>query len=349
MRRAAVLLVALSLSFAAPARATTTATTSNPFARRVGFTQGSPLLWEPPAQQATDLDGMVRAGAHWVEADIDWPSTEPQRGTFNWSAPDRLIAAARARGLQVMGAIVYTPVWARPTNTTDKTPPTNAADYGAFAHAVAARYAPLGVHDWQVWNEPNVQMFWAPGPQPARFVELLRAAHTAIHAVDRQAVVIAGGLAPAADVGHASESPLRFLADLYHFGAHGQFDALALHPYSFPYAPTTAAAWNPFFLLPWFHLVMAVHGDGAKAIWGTEVGFGTGHDGQSVSEAVQAQRVVQVVVAWQHWSFTGPLFFYDYRDLDATNPQTFDHMGLVRSDGTPKPAYRVLQFLLHAH
>lgn len=317
------------------------AATPNPFGARVGFTQGSSLLWEPGNELARDLDGIVATGARWVAVDFDWPSAEPQRGFFDWSHIDRVVDAARARHLSVLALAVYTPAWARPDGTTDKTPPDDPNDYGAFVGAAAARYAPKGVHAWQIWNEPNVADFWQPFPDPARFAQLVIAGGDAIHAVDPHATVVAGGLAPAANVYGDSLAPGTFLEDTYTYGAGGHFDALGMHPYSFPAAPMAPAVWNPFFMLPWTHLLMEQHGDGAKRIWATEVGFGTGADGQSVSEATQAQRVGQLLAAWRQLPFAGVMLLYNYRDLGTTS-SVWDHMGLVRTNGRAKPAFGVL-------
>lgn len=323
-------------------------TAPSPVASRVGFSQGSALLWESDAEQIADLDGMRNAGAKWVAADFDWPSTEQVRGQFWWGATDRVVQRARARGLNVMAALVYTPTWARPAGTTDKTPPTDANDIVAFATAAARRYAPLGVHAYQIWNEPNVRMFWESGPDPTRYTALLRAASRAIKSVDPFATVIAAGLAPAADVAGESIAPFRFLSDMYAAGAAGSFDALGLHPYSFPYSPATPGAWNPFQLLPYYHVLMTLNGDGAKKIWATEVGFGTGRDGTSVNESVQATRLREVVQQWVRWPFTAQLFFYNYRDLDSSSTSVFDNMGIVRENGSVKPAYAALRSVLVA-
>jgi polysaccharide biosynthesis protein PslG len=112
---------------------------------------------------------MVAAGATWLRTDVDWWLTQPHDpSAFNWGPVDRVIHAARARGLRVIGMIGYTPPWARPpaTGTDDKYPPTNVSDYANFARAVAQRYGPLGVKHWEVWNEPNISMFWKPKPNP---------------------------------------------------------------------------------------------------------------------------------------------------------------------------------------
>src|SRR3954462_11483611 len=118
MRRSAVIGLALCLMMgligpqSARATSATRPAAAHPYVRyvsgpsalaaRVGFTQGSPLLWESDAEQAADLDGIVRTGAKWVAADFDWPSAEPVQGQYWWGAIDRLVHNARARRLNVL-------------------------------------------------------------------------------------------------------------------------------------------------------------------------------------------------------------------------------------------------------
>ena len=81
---------------------------------------------------------------------------------------------------------------------------------------------------------------------------------------------------------------------------------------------------------------MVSFGDGAKKIWGTEVGAPTrGPD--SVSETDQALWLREYYDIWNGWAFTGPLFWYTARDTGNANTLE-DSYGLVHHNRTPKPA-----------
>ncbi len=305
-----------------------------------GFSQGSGLLWESVAQQAADLDGMVAAGASWVGADIDWPSIQAGGpNAWNWQPTDRLINAARSRGLQVLATADYTPVWARPANTSDKHAPNDPAQFATFVRAAATRYAANGVHAWQIWNEPNTAAFFQPHPDPQAYAQLLIAGADAIHSADPSAVVMNGGLAPAGNVAGQTIAPNDFLIQMYAAGIGGHVNAISMHPYSFPYSPTTPATWNPFYMLGYTHLIMTAFGDAGLPIWGTEAGFGTGQDAQSLSEAMQAVRMKELVVAWKQLPFAAKLFVYGYRDTLAGSTSVWDNMGMVHRDFSTKPAF----------
>ena len=304
------------------------------------------LTGEPAAKLRRDLDLVASTGAGWVRFDIDWGGAEPSRGRFDWEPVDRIVRAARARHLRILATLAYTPAWARPPGTTGKTPPTDPADYGRFARAAAARYSPRGVHHWELWNEANVTAFWEPRPDPRGYAALLGAGAAGVRAADPSATIVTAGLAPAKDrPDGATLSPRTFLRRLYDAGAAPSFDAVGIHPYTYPDPPLTPGPDNPFATLPETHQVMVDHGDGAKALWGTEYGAPTGTSSRAVSEADQARILRQGYEQWRRWPFAGPLFWYSHRDAgtDADDPE--DNFGLVRQDRRPKPALAAIRAL----
>ena len=310
-----------------------------PVGTRVGFSNGHEILWMSDADLEADLDGMAASGARWLRVDFDWPSVQAGgRDRWNWTHIDRVVRGARARGLRVLAMPAYTPTWARPAGTPDKHPPTDPADYARFVREAVKRYRPLGVRHWEIWNEPNHSMFWHPYPSMSGYARLFKRAANAIHGVDPGATVITGGLAPAANVPGHSVAPATFVAGIYRRGVGPYLDAVGMHPYTFPYAPQYAADWNPFYRLPAIHRIMTRRGDGAKKIWATEVGFGTGSSSRAVSEATQASYARRMVDAWIDYPFAAKIFWYSYRDHGTDRSDVWKNMGLVRRDWDEKPA-----------
>jgi hypothetical protein len=344
---AGVLTLALLPALAAEQSATVSASVARSAAAdtQVGSQQPG-IAWEPAAQMNANLDAMVAAGMTWVRADFFWDSIEQQRGQYSWTATDTFVRAAEARGLHVLAIADYTPSWAR-SGPTNKYPPTNPSDYATFVGALAQHYAPMGVHDWEIWNEPNNAAFWAPKADPLAYTRLLVPANAAIKQADPSATVVTGGLSPAVDNG-TNVAPLSFLEAVYADGGGGSFDAVGYHPYSFPYAPMYAASWNTFYETPAVHTLMAANGDGAKQIWGTEVGFPTGTNASSVSAATQATNISAAITQWTSWSFHGPLIFYTIRDIGTDPTNVDDNMGMLDHSGAPKPGFAAVQQQLAA-
>jgi polysaccharide biosynthesis protein PslG len=307
-----------------------------------GFADGHSLLDHSDRDLARELDGMVAAGATWLRTDVDWWRIQPDGPSdFDWGPVDRVIEAARARGLRVIGMIGYTPPWARPrsTGSSDKYPPTDVSDYANFARAVARRYEPLGVRHWEVWNEPNVSAFWKPKPNPADYTALLKAAYPAIKSADPGATVITAGTSPAIDLPDGSDvMPVTFLEGIYAAGGGGYFDAVAHHPSNYPNLPTKPEADyrdNSFAgIVPKLHETMQAHGDGAKKIWATEMGAPAPYGDITVD--FLAAYIRDAYRAWADWSFVGPLIWYSYRDQGTNPTDVEDHFGVVYENYSAK-------------
>lgn len=169
-----------------------------------------------------------------------------------------------------------------------------------------------------------------------------------IHAADPAATVVTGGTAPVGPrldwvaSGASEMSAWRFTQGIYAAGAAGSFDALGYHPYSLPGGPRVDGTWAPFAQTADLRSLMVANGDGAKAIWGTEVGAPTGTTNISVSEVTQASYARDYATLWSAWSYTGPLFFYSLRDRSNDATSSEDQFGMMRTDYTPKAAYTAL-------
>lgn len=328
----------------APRSDTTTSTTTPPrvftaTGNRAGFAHGYELVHvDGPDDVNADLDAMAATGARWLRAGIDWSFVEGRaRGAYDWTRTDLIVRGARARGLSVVAVATGAPDWALAGRScpANSCPPTALEDYAAFVQVAVTRYMPIGVHAWELWNEPNNAPFWGPRANVAAYTRLLQLTYPAIKAVDPTATVITGGLAQAGDTGR-DLAPLTFLRGIYEHGGKASFDAVGYHPYAFPFPPMAALPYNAFLQTRALHDLMASEGDGAKHIWGTEAGAPTrGTD--SVTEAQQAEWVTQYYDTWNSWSFTGPLLWYTLRDR-GTSGDVEDHFGLYRHDRTSKPA-----------
>lgn len=333
-----------------------------------GIAYGDRLVWMSDADLAASLDTAVQVGATLVRADLSWDDIQHNGpGDYAWHLFDRVVAAAEARGLSVLPVLTATPPWARSPGCTEPAcGPHDAARFAAFAAAAAQRYAPRGVHDWELWNEPNLTTFWAPAADPAGYAATVKAGAAALHHADPHAFVVLGGLAPT-DSGHGDLAPTAFLAEVAQQGATRVVDAVGYHPYCYPYLPSASTSFGT----AWEQIdrtkeslrsVLTQAGTPRLPIWLTEFGAPTGGPGAAsdgspgdigpgtthVTEARQAEIAADGVRTAAADPGIGALIWYTDRDNPAATGagaggSTEDWYGLRRADGSAKPALAALR------
>ncbi len=177
---------------------------------------------------------------------------------------------------------------------------------------------------YEIWNEPNLNYEWEGNPNPAEYVNLLRAVSEAIRKADPQAVIVSGAPSPGGDY-----DDLKFLEGIYANGAKGLMDAVGSHPYGGPWpfdrpngVDAAGNGW-PYFRKPEAQrAIMEKYGDVQTQIWATEFSWLAGvpdcdfgeHTKWQVTSQQQADNLVGAFqYAQQHWPWMGPMFVvYDF-------------------------------------
>jgi len=306
---------------------------------------------KPGRYRRTNLGRVRSAGAGLVRQTFDWARIERRPGRYDLRFYDGYVAALAERGLSVLPIVFNPPAFrsSAPAHGAARGtyPPARPADMGRFAAVLARRYGPDGtlwrdnpdlpqvpVRSWQIWNEPNLPVYWPSGPDPAAYVRLLRATGAAIRRVDPHAEIVMAGL-PESGLG----MPLgRYLEGVYAAGGAGAFDTLALHLFGGDARTTLATARAA-------RRLAAANGD-RPGLWITELGWASGgpKSGFRVTEAEQAERLNSTLRALarhrRELRLRGVIYF-NWRDsLPYAGGRDFFglHTGLVDRDGTAKPA-----------
>jgi hypothetical protein len=204
-----------------------------------------------PAVQAQALDDAVTLGADAVRANVIWaryapaPNSKHRPKGFDGKNPnaygaafaplDQLVAAAQARGLQVLltptGPI---PAWASRCGGSVKNRHTckpNPQLFGAFVRALGARYP--SVKMWSIWNEPNLRAWLTPQykgttlQSAALYRALARSAIAGLRATGHRAgtdQILLGETAPIGQVPgpSANANPQPWLRALFCLKANGR-------------------------------------------------------------------------------------------------------------------------------
>jgi hypothetical protein len=341
--RAAVLTFVMLLATAAPASAAQEF--HGIFTDNISLPREQAQM-EMSRQAATDA-GIIREHFFW-----DWIETSP--GFYDWNRLDRLVGDAADRGLKVLPVLVNTPSFysSKPPGSTSKSqfPPADPQTMARFADKLVRRYGPNGtfwcppdgsipqkcrtpylpIRAWQIWNEPNYPSWWKGHPNATEYVDLLRPVATSIRIADPGAEVVAAGLTKAAP------TPGDFIDKMYAANAAPFFDTLAIHPYGVHTAEVMK-------LVDATRTATKRNNDGNTPIWVTEYGFATGGRGDwTVSEACQAALLYRVTRSMRVYrtshNVRGAVQFM-WNDRDPLRGDIWPYYaGLVRIDGSPKPA-----------
>jgi hypothetical protein len=197
----------------------------------------------------TSLPHIRNAGVGLVRQTFDWQFLQHGRppGELNWVWLDRFMAATAAQGITVLPVLFGPPpeITTRPPGGGERGsyPPRDPGAMGDFGARLAARYGTNGafwserpdlprlpIRAWQIWNEPNLPVYWRPQPDAGAYVQMLREASARIKAVDPAAEIVAAGLPDSRIKGAV---PLeRWIRRMYQAGANGAFDTLALNAYA---------------------------------------------------------------------------------------------------------------------
>ena len=305
------------------------------------------------------LDLITDGGFAWVRQTFPWARIEPAPGEYDWVEWDRIVDAASERELYLIAVLDTAPTWAG-------TPPPP-ADFARFAATFAARYGNRIDH-YQVWHNPNLADGWGADPNPVAYAGLLRQAAGAIRAVDPDARILLGSLAPTVEQGPDALSEVRFLRGLYAAGAAPYFDILSAQPYGFDTGPDDRRVSEDVLNFSRAVLLreeMITHGDEGKAVWASHFGWNSIPVGWedipsiwgTVDGPTQAAHTAAAVErARGEWPWMGALCLAHFQPnpdaaiLPSGTPNAERHWGFaaVGPDGAPRPVFHALSALAHA-
>ena len=260
-------------------------------------------------------------GVKWERAEFQPHVICRDKGTFDFGFYDRLVDCADRHGISLY--VIFSHYWPmrgkRRADQHDLTAyaPETYTNWVETLRACVTRYRGR-VAGWEIWNEPNID-FWV-GPKED-YVKLLNLAYPAVKAADPNARVLACSTAGV---------DLPFIDKCIGLGA--TFDDLTIHPYRND--PGESA-----FLADLAAVTNRSHG---TKTWLTELGWPTGCDERTCSERQQAAYFARAYLTAAGSGCCAAINGYDFFDDGFNVLERENNFGIVRRDGTPKPAYRGL-------
>jgi polysaccharide biosynthesis protein PslG len=298
----------------------------------------------------------AQAGAGVVRVTFDWAAIETRPGVYDFSRYDVWMRSVASHRMRVLPILFNTPSFRGRQSRRGTYPPRDFDAYARFAAAAVGRYGPNGsfftdnpdvpkvpIGSWQVWNEPNLPVYWLPRPNPREYVQMLRAAYQAIKAVDARAEVVTAGI-PASVLSGAIRFE-RFVGAMYKAKGARSFDTLAPNAYG-------RTAQDVIGSIGSLRKLMNRNGDRRGKIWITEVGWGTGGPRSRFNigerrQAVEIPKLLRGLYRARGRLRLRGVVYFGWQDLRPYAPKFKDmwglHTGLFKLNGRPKPAYRTFK------
>ena len=253
-----------------------------------------------------------------------WGNAEKEPGQWTWSDGDANMDYLDAQHITYGGILMGIPPWKKGKWGLPVEDLPAWSDY--VSHVVA--HCKGRIKYWEVWNEPP--NFIAKGQTAADYAAIVRTAYDAAHAADPNCLV---GLA-------AKSVHVNWLEQTILAGAKDHFDYITLHPYETLGAVTKDVGYEPVFLniVPTVRKMLAAQ-DPARAnvpIIFTEIGADAGKDPAQPATALVKTYAMSIAqgVTCVDW----------FEGMDGDSGP----MGLLKADGTPRPAYTAYaQMLQH--
>ena len=212
------------------------------------------------------------------DADVIWPSLEPNKGEWHFEKLDTNVNLTEAHNVEILMTLGQSPTWAsaRPAETFPKTyntgsaaEPANIEDWKNYVRTVATRYKGR-IRYYEIWNEPNLSNFYSGTVD--QMVTLAREAYTILKEVDRTVKVVSPSVTGAFGI--------PWLEQYFIKGGANYTDIIGYHFYVFPAPPEAMVS-----VIKNVKQTMTKYGISNKPLWDTEAGWSKPKVFSSDSEA----------------------------------------------------------------
>lgn len=307
------------------------------------------------ATRQEQLRAQSAAGVTLLRQTFDWEQIERSPGRYRFEYHDAYVLAAARAGIRIMPILFRPPSFhsSKPARATRRGtyPPRSNAAFGRFARALARRYGPKGslwaadpslrrfhIREWQVWNEPNLPVYWPGRPSAKGYVKMVAAVSRALKREHAGAQVVLAGI-PDSRIDGAIPFE-RYVRGVFRAGGARTFDAFAVHPYAGSASGLLRRTKSVR------RLLNRLPGGRRKRLWITEFGWASQGPGSpyTVGPERQARYTEQAIAGL--YRRRGALrldgfVFFNWRDASPfQGGKDFWglHAGLLRIDASPKPA-----------
>ena len=284
---------------------------------------------------------LVRYTVNWRRVATRKPARplDPDDPAYDWSRTDRVLPELHRRRIDVIVTLYGAPAWANGGHAGNVLP-LNKYSLAAFAGAVSARYP--WVRLWEVWNEPNLQIWLQPNSPRLYVQRLLNPTYVLLHLRRPGSRVAGGSTSPRPTT--AGLSPVAFMRGMR--AAHARLDVYSHHPYPItpgerPSGFVHGACRYCKGILTLANLPVLVReverNFGPKRIWLTEYGYQTNRRKRfGVSLGAQARYVADAALRARTTPYVDVLIHFLIED---ESQESGWQSGLLDEYGARKPSF----------
>jgi polysaccharide biosynthesis protein PslG len=168
--------------------------------------------------QPGEVKMIAAAGVRWVRMDFVWAETEKAPGIYDFSAYERLLGSLQPFDIGALLILDY----GNPLYDHGAPPRTESARqaFARWAAAAAGHFAGRRVI-WEIYNEPNNEMFWRPKPAVDEYVALALTVGKAFRSAAPNEKLM----------GPATGMDFPFIEACFKAGLLNYWSAVSVHPY----------------------------------------------------------------------------------------------------------------------
>lgn len=269
------------------------------------------------------------AGIKYVRVDLFWNSIEKEKGHYDFGQYDKLNQILKENNIKPYYVLDYSNKLYEKDHSIVTEQGRKA--FGKYVKAIVKRFkGQNGI--WEIWNEPNLEMFWNNQPGYKDYGLLVETVAPIIKKYDKSGVVVA----PA--ISGISDTSLEWLKQLFkNEKVVADLDAISVHPYRNTKPETTLEEYDKLkgIIDKYGHKDLPI----ISGEWGYPVNTKT--ENVTITEQKQAEFLVRMFLinASQHIPVS---IWYDWRN-DGLDPDNNQHnFGLLTYEYKPKQSYFAL-------